>query len=243
MKLLFENWRKYLAEQSKIGGSIDQFSDDELEKLISFREQWKEKADFSFFYKNLSYLHIVNAFMPGNPSNPEDLEKFLEETHGKQNTTEISVYGLEKGNHCDPQRAGVNGIGVFMDPGNVAMAFQGDITSTFSSRAGQRPETLEKLKRFGLEHLPKLVWPDKASINRQMFGKKEFDNSSSTNEIIIGDWVPVGLYTRGLSPEKVQAVRKISEKYNLPLSSCEDLQQTAPDDDNLEGLLDDFFGL
>jgi|9_EtaG_2_1085328.scaffolds.fasta_scaffold02965_4 hypothetical protein len=195
MKLILENWRKFLLQEDqddswkyygKKGRDKKQLQTDR-----DWKKQWNSKADQNFFKNKVKKVHWIGGvhFSPGPRGTEfEVLPKIkswgnLSKTH----KDELSCIGYTK----LPLRDDMSGLslpaGILVD-GYTSYAASGDIQSEWSSSADEKDK-----KTHSGSGLPK-----RANIkNNAMYDEKTFvepvNSEGGYNELIVDNWKGIAI--------------------------------------------------
>ena len=196
MKLIMENWRKYLNEDYQETGRKDPEpfkhygekgrSASEIESDRDFKREWNRKANHKFFKYDVVKVHWIGAF-GGKKLNtckrktePCLLNSIKSWVSSQNPKNELSVVGYYK---TKPAETPLSVAGAVVD-GYVSYASNKDAATEWSSYADVHAR--EKHAASGL--------PKRAMVKSPMFGPEDFvEPSNQHNELIIDNWKVKGI--------------------------------------------------
>ena len=196
MKLLLENWRKFLKEDYQETGYKDPSSfrhygekgreASEIESDRDFKREWNRKANHKFFNDDVIKVHWIGAFGGGNLNackrKPEPclLNNIKSWVSSQNPKNELSAIGYYK---TKPSETPLSVVGVLLD-GYVSYASSEDAATEWSSYADE--EAIEKHAGSGL--------PKRAMVKSPMFGPEDFvEPALRHNELIVDNWEVKGI--------------------------------------------------
>ena len=236
MKLLLENWRKYLNEDYRETGYKDPSSfkhygekgrgAPELEADRDFKREWNKKADHKFFNDEVIKVHWIGGFGGENLNSckrkPEPcLLNIIKSWVNSQNPkNELSVVGYYK---TKPSESALSVVGVLLD-GYVSYASSEDAATEWSSYADE--EAREKHAASGL--------PKRAMVKSPMFGPEDFvEPGLKHNELIVDNWRVKGIildtvFSRPFSYWKIISTKprpRTQQVYQAKKKEFEDIKE------------------